>query len=186
MIQEFGLQGGVAGFNYLGNQNQQKSGADAQDFARTMECLSSIGLKADQQKAVFGMAAAVLHLGNIQFEETGEGDDEYDGNGDKAKVTEASLPSLQRACDLLGLDVSKLSEAILTKLLNVNGKIIKKPQNVLMAEDKRDALAKMTYACLFLWLVDRVNLTLNLTSEAASWDKQDKVGFIGVLDIYGF
>jgi myosin heavy subunit len=95
------------------------------------------------------------------------------------------LPSLRKACELLGLDEAKLSEAILTKVLVVNGKTIKKPQNVALAEDKRDALAKMTYSCLFLWLVQCINETLQQKSTSKAFNS-DKLGFIGVLDIYGF
>jgi myosin heavy subunit len=186
MQQDFDLKGGVAQFLYLGNRDVKNKPADEAAFAQTMQCLSSIGLTPAEQRAVFGMTAAVLHLGNIQFEDSTQGEE-------KAKVTDASLPSLKKACELLGLDDSNLSEAILTKLLNVNGKIIKKPQNVLMAQDKRDALAKMTYACLFLWLVGRVNEKLSLTSETTkttcateSSEGPENIGFIGVLDIYGF
>jgi myosin heavy subunit len=55
---------------------------------------------------------------------------------------------------------------------------------VALAADKRDALAKMTYSCLFLWLVQRVNETL-FTDQMACGDNNQS-GFIGVLDIYGF
>jgi len=182
-LADLGLEGSVSSFNYLDYRDTEKSSKDAEDLLETMQCLKSIGLNEDQQKALFGIAAAVLHLGNIQFEECGEDDE---GDAENAKITETSLSSLKKSCELLGLDEDKLSEAILTKLLNVNGKTIKKPQNVAMAEDKRDALAKMTYSCLFLWLVNSINETLNMTSLHKSPSKTDQIGFIGVLDIYGF
>jgi myosin heavy subunit len=176
----------MSSFNYLGNRDTDKHANDAAHFAETVLCLSRIGLGSEDQKAVFGMAAAVLHLGNIEFEEIGEDDDQgFEGHSEYAKISEASLGSLRKACELLGLDEEKLTEAMLTKALNIGGKTIKKPQNVAMAADKRDALAKMTYSCLFLWLVKCVNKTLNETSQNSS-KNSDKVGFIGVLDIYGF
>lgn len=182
--QEFGLDGGMADFNYLGNRDTGGSPKDAEDFQETSLCLSRIGLATDEQKDVFAMAAAVLHLGNITFEERGEEGEEFDGHGEYAKVTDASQVSLKKACDLLGLDEEKLTEAMLTKALTINGKTIKKPQNVAMAADKRDALAKMTYSCLFLWLVKCVNETLSTSQNARI--NSEKIGFIGVLDIYGF
>jgi myosin heavy subunit len=60
---------------------------------------------------------------------------------------------------------------------------------VALAADKRDALAKMTYSSLFLWLVQRVNQTLSTELPACDdvEERHDgKAGFIGVLDIYGF
>lgn len=180
MLADLGLDGGVSAFNYLCYGQAQTTDADAVAFAETILCLRSIGLSQDQQKSVFSMAAAVLHLGNVQFEEKGE--------SEVAEITPASLPSLKKACDLLGMDEGKLSQAILTKMLVVNGKSIQKPQNVAMAEDKRDALAKMTYSCLFLWLVKCVNETLRTTaaSSPTKYRGEDQVGYIGVLDIYGF
>jgi myosin heavy subunit len=159
---------------------------DAAGFQETVQCLESIGLSRLQQRDVFSVVAAVLHLGNVQFEEQGD-DDKGFHEGEHAKIKEESISSLRKACELLGIDEEKLSEALLTKSLAVSGKTIKKRQNVTMAEDKRDALAKLAYSSLFLWLVRRVNETLSQTSSTGSPKKEnDEFGFIGVLDIYGF
>jgi myosin heavy subunit len=174
-------------YSYLGCRGApEMSEHDAKGFEETRQCLQSIGLSFLQQKNVFSIVAAVLHLGNIQFEENGDDDNHHEG--DHAKIKEESAGSLKTACELLGIDEAKLSEALLTKSLNVNGKTIKKRQNVAMAEDKRDALAKLTYSSLFLWLVKRVNETLNQTSNVVASPKKEQAdkGFIGVLDIYGF
>lgn len=177
-LQKLGLQDGTAAFKYLGSRSVQKSEKDARDFAETMECLARIGLSTEEQYKVFSLTASVLHLGNITFEEDNSEDH-------AAKITEATLPSLQKACELLGLQEGAVKEAILTKNLSINGKTIKKPSTVAMAEDKRDAFAKMTYSSIFLWLVRSINQTLtNPTKENDGSDA--KIGFIGVLDIYGF
>ena len=196
MLADLGLSAGVSGFQYLGNRDAQKSRRDANGFVETKECLSRIGLSLEDQKVVFSVAAAVLHLGNIEFEEKGDAaDEDKHSEADDAKITEASRPSLEKACELLGLDEEKVSEAILTKLLTVGGKTIHKKQNVAQAAEKRDAFAKLTYSCLFLWLVHRVNETFKQDkggmSDDDSVDDQVQVGsnttgFIGVLDIYGF
>ena len=111
--------------------------------------------------------------------------EESDAEDHAAVVTESSRPSLTKACELLGLDEEEVTEAILTKLLNIGGKTIKKPSTVAMADDKRDALAKMTYSSLFLWLVQSINNTLKKTENEEDFESE-KLGFIGVLDIYGF
>jgi myosin heavy subunit len=178
LLEKLGLQGGTQSFKYLGNRTSPKTKKDLDDFKWTTACLSQIGLGTEEQNTVFALAAAVLHLGNVAFEESQSGDH-------SAVISEGSRASLQTACALLGLDEKDVTEAILTKLLSIGGKTIKKPSSVAMAEDKRDALAKMTYSCIFLWLVESINRTL-ATGKHSDSSHEEKLGFIGVLDIYGF
>lgn len=188
MLREFGLQGGASSFNYLGHRITENDSADHEGFTRTMECLAGIGLSPEEQKDLFGTVAGVLHLGNIQFEEHDDPSESFTESIGKCRVTDESRPSLRKACVLLGLDEAQLEDAILTKVIVINGKPIKKAQTVPMAEDKRDALAKMTYSCLFLWLVHHINVSLSQASEQSKkyQKEQDHIGCIGVLDIYGF
>ena len=201
LLEDLDLAAGVAAFRYLGNRSAQKSRRDATGFEVTMECLSQIGLKDDDRKVILRFVAATLHLGNIEFEEEGDPEGEGSGESENAKITDASLPSLTKACALLGLNEDEVKEAMLTKLLTVGGKTIHKPQNVTQAQDKRDALAKMAYSSLFLWLVGRINETIAPSLDGRGrGDSVDgfspglrvsskaklNAGFIGVLDIYGF
>lgn len=201
LLEDLDLAAGVAAFRYLGNRSAQKSRRDATGFEVTMECLSQIGLKDDDRKVILSFVAATLHLGNIEFEEEGDPEGEGSGESENAKITDASLPSLTKACALLGLNEDEVKEAMLTKLLTVGGKTIHKPQNVAQAQDKRDALAKMAYSSLFLWLVGRINETIAPSLDGRGrGDSVDgfspglcvsskaklNAGFIGVLDIYGF
>lgn len=177
MKEKLGLEGASCSFRYLKNKGEA-SPDDAKAFTETIKCLTSIGLTPDEQESVFAIAAAVLHIGNISFVET---------ENDAAMVSEDSLPSLKQACTLLGLDEEEMTEALLKKVIVINGKTIYKPQNVTLADDKRDALAKMTYSCLFLWLVSCINDKLCETSSLVETKTTlGKTGFIGVLDIYGF
>lgn len=190
LLERLGLHVGVSAFKYLGNRqqaiDQKVNESDARSFVETQLCLKSLGLSEAEQDGVFAISAGVLHLGNIEFEENVEHASQSEG----AKIKESSIPSLQKACELLGLNESELTEAILTKTINVNGKIIKKTQNVGLAEDKRDALAKMTYSSLFIWLVKCVNDRLTESSSPSPGSPTKYAtggsGFIGVLDIYGF
>lgn len=194
MLTEFGIMDGAKSFSYLGNRDTSSPTIDDKSaFAQTQECLSQIGLDEKDQRTLFGMVAGVLHLGNVQFEEKGE--DGEPGNTEFARITEASLPSLKKACELLGLKQEEVEDAILTKNLTINGKTIKKAQTVAMAAEKTDALAKMTYSCIFLWLVNSVNETLDVASHGDSvvskrhpynGSTESSSVFIGVLDIYGF
>jgi myosin heavy subunit len=180
LLGRLGLETGTENFKYLGNRISPKTKNDLKHFQETVDCLTQIGLSQEEQESVFAIAAAVLHLGNVTFIESGS-EDHF------AVIKEESKCYLEKACSLLGLDVNDVSDAILTKLLTIGGKTIKKPSSVAMAEDKRDALAKMTYSGVFLWLVDAINKTLdNTSSKWNNQDHHDRRGFIGVLDIYGF
>ncbi len=178
LLTKLGLDAGPSSFRYLGNRSSPKTEKDKNDFLETMGCLSNIGLASEEQNIIMGLSAAVLHIGNISFEESGE--------ENAAKMSEDSLPSLKKACELLGLEESLVSEAMLTKLLTINGKSIKKQSTVAMAEDRRDSLAKMTYSSLFLWLVKSINQTLGEQESETAFEDNAQTGFIGVLDIYGF
>lgn len=186
-LNEWGLEAGLAHFSYLGNRPPTEAHVlkDAADFEETKECLRRLGVGQEEQERLFAMTAAVLHLGNVQFETKTD-----DNENETAAVTEGSRPSLEMACKLLGIDIAAVEEAILTKRLVVNGKTIKKSQTVGMAADKRDALAKMTYSNIFIWLVQCINNTLRENSVGTSGSQQNladhQIGFIGVLDIYGF
>ena len=195
LLSRLGLD--ASSFYYLGSHRDvKKEKKDANNFAETKECLERIGLDEQDQTVVFSVVAAVLHLGNVRF---APAEDEDEGG---SRVMAESRPSLTKACELLGLDETRVESAILTKLLSIGGKTIPKPQNVHQAQDKRDALAKLTYSCLFLWLVEKVNETLRVTTSTATSNDDDdeeeerqrhlnrrnreSQGFIGVLDIYGF
>jgi len=196
ILKSVGLDRGMEQFRYLGYRTTLKSRRDASAFEETLACLAMIGLEEKDRDEVLAIVAAVLHIGNIDFEKSEEGDS---GGGENAKMTEESMESFHMACSLLGLEEAKVSEAMLTKLLTVGGKTIHKPQDVLQASDKRDAFAKLAYSNLFLWLVNKINATL--ASEDAMLCSQEMpefsppprpvkasrpTGFIGVLDIYGF
>lgn len=197
-LAKFNLDNGVAAFRYLGNRSTLKSRHDASAFGETMMCLDQIGLLHEEKSDVLGILAAVLHIGNITFEVDKDVDDH---SGEKAKITESSVESLKFACTFLDLDDTKVSEALLTKMLLVGGKTIHKAQNVVQASDKRDAFAKLVYSSLFEWLVKKINATLDLAimlpnraepNDSAfsplrsSYKPPVPTGFIGVLDIYGF
>ena len=196
-LAKFNLNNGVADFRYLGYRPTLKSRHDASAFEETMKCLDQIGLVEKEKSDVLGILAAVLHVGNINFEVI---KGEEDHSGEKATVSESSAESLKIACSLLDLDETKVIEALLTKALTVGGKTIHKPQDVVQASDKRDAFAKLVYSSLFVWLVNKINATLDLDAIPDRPESDDSMfsplrcsykppapmGFIGVLDIYGF
>lgn len=142
---------------------------DAKEFDTTKHCMTTIGIDEKRQENVFDLLAAVLHLGNMQFGSE---------NDVCIAVGEETNKGLELVAGLLQVSEDALRRALLTRQLYVGGKVIVQQQNVDQVRDKRDALAKAVYSSLFLWLVSELNRTISRS--------QDKWGFIGVLDIYGF
>eukprot|EP00644_Phytophthora_capsici_P015319 jgi/Phyca11/547267/estExt2_Genewise1Plus.C_PHYCAscaffold_240174 len=142
---------------------------DAKEFATTKRCMETIGITEDRQEMVFELLAAVLQLGNLQFAME---------NDTCVTVGDDSANGMKLVASLLKVSEDALSKALLTRQLYVGGKVIVQQQNSEQVRDKRDALAKGIYSSLFLWLVSELNRTISRN--------QDKWGFIGVLDIYGF
>eukprot|EP01084_Bolivina_argentea_P264322 447697_1 len=170
---------GMDSYNYVSKDDEIKipGRVDTDDFDTTVASLEAIGLDNCYQKSIFMSLAALLHLGNVQFCETGD--------ENKVSISESSRDSTKFAAKSLGVTMDDMESALCTKELKVGGSVVVKHHSVSQAEDKRDALAKGVYSELFQWLVNIININ---TEEDKQHDKMgsEKLGFIGVLDIYGF
>uniref|UniRef100_A0A8D3DG07 Unconventional myosin-VI n=1 Tax=Scophthalmus maximus TaxID=52904 RepID=A0A8D3DG07_SCOMX len=122
-----------------------------------------------------GVVAGVLHLGNIDFEETGS-------SSGGCVLKNQSGQTLEHCADLLGLDQDDLRVSLTTRVMlttagGAKGTVIKVPLKVEQANNARDALAKAVYSRLFDHVVKRVNQCFPFKTSS---------NFIGVLDIAGF
>ena len=120
--------------------------------------------------------AAILHLGNISFE------DDPDDNRGGCRVTDGSELSLQITSSLMGLDCDDLRRALTARVMQATkggykGTVIMVPLKTHEASSARDALAKALYSNLFDYIVYRINKSIPYQSSAY---------YIGVLDIAGF
>jgi len=79
---------------------------------------------------------------------------------------------------LLGINAGDLLKALLKPKIKVGTEVVQKAQNKDQVTHSVGALAKSLYDRMFLWLVKRVNKTLDT--------KAKRNYFIGVLDIAGF
>ncbi|KAL7693220.1 putative FYVE zinc finger, myosin head, motor domain, class I myosin tail domain-containing protein [Plasmopara halstedii] len=159
---------------------------DAQEFEETMAAMQHVGIKRKQIELVIQTLAAVLHIGNVQFQPKTVGDAEGSSIHDRQ--------SLQMACELLGLDVARVEHALCYKLLQTmapGGKIesYEVPQNTSQAKAQRDSIAKTVYDRLFDFLVERINHALDIEKKAEKLGENLEIAdltTIGILDIYGF
>ncbi|XP_044532059.1 unconventional myosin-VI isoform X3 [Gracilinanus agilis] len=148
---------------------------DHGDFNRMCTAMKKIGLGDEEKLDLFRVVAGVLHLGNIDFEETGS-------TSGGCNLKNKSSQSLEYCAELLGLDQDDLRVSLTTRVMlttagGTKGTVIKVPLKVEQANNARDALAKTVYSHLFDHVVNRVNQCFPF--ETSSF-------FIGVLDIAGF
>ncbi|XP_028421499.1 myosin VIb isoform X1 [Perca flavescens] len=148
---------------------------DQGDFSRMCVAMKKIGLDDTEKLDLFRVVAGVLHLGNIDFEETGS-------SSGGCVLKNQSGQTLEYCADLLGLDQDDLRVSLTTRVMlttagGAKGTVIKVPLKVEQANNARDALAKAVYSRLFDHVVKRVNQCFPFKTSS---------NFIGVLDIAGF
>ncbi|KAJ1521026.1 hypothetical protein ONE63_002738 [Megalurothrips usitatus] len=142
---------------------------DANEFGETKTAMKVMGFSDAEQQEVWNIVAAILHLGNIHFNE----------KGNYASIVD--LSALEWPAYLMGIDKSQLQNKLTSRLFESKwGKSddsIDVSLNVEQAIYTRDALAKGIYSKLFDFLVQKVNTAMFTDSRGSS---------IGILDIYGF
>ena len=148
---------------------------DARAFVETMDAMTALGIEAHTQ--VVQVLAAILHLGNLQFEES-----EGDGS---ALTSEANRAAVGAVADLLVLPEHELTLTLTTQRMRDGSgarrfSFTKNLRNK-EAVAARDSLMKHVYALLFGWLVRRCRESIMHAPLAAH-----SCQFIGILDIYGF
>ncbi|XP_015589785.1 myosin heavy chain 95F isoform X2 [Cephus cinctus] len=149
---------------------------DVEGFNAIDQALTRLGLTDAERMEIYTMVAAVLHLGNITFEDNPEdtkGGSRISANSEKAVTMSAKL---------LGVDPEELRQALVSKVMQtsrggIKGTVIMVPLKVYEANNARDALAKAIYSKLFDHIVGRINKSIPF--KASSY-------YIGVLDIAGF
>ncbi|XP_031750785.1 unconventional myosin-Vb isoform X2 [Xenopus tropicalis] len=142
---------------------------DAEDFEKTRQAFTLLGVKETHQMGIFKIVASILHLGNVAIQTEREGESCNLSKGDK---------HLTHFCSLLGLEQDQMQHWLCHRKLVTTSETYVKTMSAEQAVNARNALAKHIYAQLFNWIVQHVNKALHTTIKQHS--------FIGVLDIYGF
>uniref|UniRef100_A0A670ZPJ9 Myosin VB n=1 Tax=Pseudonaja textilis TaxID=8673 RepID=A0A670ZPJ9_PSETE len=155
-------------YTSLGGDTSLEGVDDAEDFEKTRQAFTLLGVKESYQMTIFKILAAVLHLGNVDFRS------ERDGESCSITVHE----HLHHFCRLLGVEHSQLEHWLCHRKLVTTSETYTKNMSLQQAVNARNALAKHIYAQLFNWIVQHINKALYTTVKQHS--------FIGVLDIYGF
>ncbi|EEA08336.1 myosin head family protein [Cryptosporidium muris RN66] len=144
---------------------------DIEQFERTLYATSAMGITTSDFHNILKVLKAILYLGNIEFNEDGEG----------SIITEECLYDMKIASFLLSVPEDQLKLVLCFKKLQLKEGEVMKPLNISEAEMTRDSLAKTFYGLVFEYIVLLVN------SKIKSFNiSQDNLPYCGVLDIFGF
>jgi len=158
-------------FEYLWNGSHVVSIPELDDvklFQETQDALNILEFTPDEQDTFYRTCAAVLHLGQIKFDENSE---------EKASLTQNDKNVLRtRIATLLRVNPADLEQALVSPRSRAGNQIFTKDLSKVKAIDSRDALAKALYGRMFLWVVQKINNTLKVKNHK----------YIGILDIAGF
>lgn len=84
---------------------------DLNDFNECDQSMTQMGLTTQEKLNIYSTVAAVLHLGNINFE------DDPESTKGGCKVTSSTEKSLSITAEMLGLDPRGLRNALITRVL---------------------------------------------------------------------
>ena len=168
MLQDLGCSAAEV-FNYSKKCTTAHGHDDEKSFDRTKQALHFIGFDAASQQSIFAAISAVLHIGNLDIRENGEGN-----------ATMANDKHLGVVAQLMKVDAAGIIKAICERQITAGGNdVMQKPETADKANQCRDALSKALYSKLFDYIVKCVNTALRLKNQTVTMQ-------VSVLDIFGF
>ncbi|XP_069885270.1 unconventional myosin-Vb isoform X3 [Dipodomys merriami] len=142
---------------------------DAEDFEKTRQAFTLLGVRESHQISIFKIIASILHLGSVEIQ--------AERDGDSCSISPED-EHLNNFCRLLGVEHSQMEHWLCHRKLVTTSETYVKTMSLQQVVNARNALAKHIYAQLFSWIVEHINKALHTALKQHS--------FIGVLDIYGF
>jgi myosin heavy subunit len=146
---------------------------DKAEFEDVMHSFAALEFGPPEYEPLFFIAAGLLHLSNIEFQEIDEDSCSIDS------VSPVSKNGLVTSARLLGMDADELQKGLTEKLIVARSERVNSPLSAAKANNARDSLTKALYGRMFDWLVKQVNSKMDKALPGAG-------GIIGVLDIFGF
>eukprot|EP00475_Leptophrys_vorax_P042051 TRINITY_DN79370_c0_g1_i1.p1 TRINITY_DN79370_c0_g1~~TRINITY_DN79370_c0_g1_i1.p1 ORF type:complete len:1265 (-),score=404.92 TRINITY_DN79370_c0_g1_i1:50-3844(-) len=144
--------------------------SDEDDFYQMCEAMSSLNFSDQDQANLFQTVSAVLHIGNILFQETGDR---------KCRVIDEN--PVKSVAKLLKIKEDALKYALQKRTLKIKGQadtVVDLGAD--QAYESRNALAKFIYGNMFDWIVQKVNESM----VPGARTRAERT--IGILDIFGF
>ncbi|KAF1319610.1 Myosin-like protein, partial [Globisporangium splendens] len=194
------LQADVWNYTYLthGDCVEVDGVDDAVEFEQLRSCLAQLGMdNASFQIPMFEILAAILHLGNVQFQ-SAKADD---GSSEEKTIVvfpeEDQGVDLEHVSALLGVEPQEFAKKMVTQTtITGRGSILEIHLSADQAKNAMDAFCKHMYGELFNHLIDRINacakeytaIVQDTKPRGGSSSKKaaGPPAFIGILDIFGF
>lgn len=165
----------IEDFSYTKDGNDSIAGvSDAEEWNSLIEAFHIMNFSEEDQVCILRTIAAVLHLGNVSIVKESL-------RADQAALGTDALDSVERACQLLGIETEPFVKGLLHPKVKAGREWVEKVQTPEQVRLALDALAKGIYERGFGDLVTRINNQLDRNTMAC-----DDSYFIGVLDIAGF
>nr|CAG8434853.1 941_t:CDS:2 [Entrophospora candida] len=142
---------------------------EASKFSELKQSLKSLGFHKKHVAQMFQLLAAILHLGNIQFSQ--------DPNKQQDAAFVKNMDVLDLVADFLGVEPRALESALTYKTKLIKKEICTIFLDIEAASVQRDELAKALYSLLFSWIVEYINTKIC---------HEDFASFIGIVDLIGF
>ncbi|KAM4533832.1 myosin-7-like [Odontesthes bonariensis] len=156
-------------YNYISQgETTVASINDAEELVATDDAFDVLGFNNDEKNGIYKLTGAIMHYGNMKFKnKQREEQAEPDGTEE-----------IDKASYLMGVNSADIIKGLCHPRVKVGNEWVTKGQSVQQVNYSIGALAKSVYERMFLWMVVRINQSLDT--------KQPRQYFIGVLDIAGF
>ncbi|XP_017777144.1 PREDICTED: myosin-VIIa-like [Nicrophorus vespilloides] len=165
--------GSASDYNYLNQGKTLKCEGrnEAKEFADIRNALKVLNFSDEDVSSMFSILAAILHLGNIKFKGVNV------SNIETSQISDGNL--CNKIAGLLGIDSKDLNTSLTKRTFFASGESVIKELSKGQASESRDAFVKGIYGRMFIFLVDKINETIDQTKMKRKYS-------IGVLDIFGF
>ncbi|XP_075057947.1 unconventional myosin-VIIb [Mixophyes fleayi] len=169
--------GDSSDYKYLtmGNCTTCEGRNDVRDYSQVCSALKILLFPEQDQTDIKKLLAAILHLGNLEFQSA------MNGNIECCDVRDST--HLSSVANLLEMNLMELKSCLSKHTIIVRGESVSKPLTCSQASDGRDALTKGIYGRMFMWIVNKIN---KATFTTESKDLRNECRTIGLLDIFGF
>ncbi|KAJ2394209.1 class II myosin, partial [Coemansia sp. RSA 2603] len=159
---------GPEGYMFTKKCRQTIQGVDDRaEYETLVRAMETTGFRPEEQNDFFRIIAAILHMGNMQFQAT---------RNDEAVLGEQV--AAEKLCHVLGIQLSDFTRALLRPRIKAGRDWVTQSRTLQQVVYSVEALARSMYERMFGTLVSRINAAMNRPDGKST--------FIGVLDIAGF
>ncbi|XP_036376709.1 unconventional myosin-VIIa [Megalops cyprinoides] len=169
--------GNASEYNYLtmGNCTSCEGRDDVTEYAHFRSAMKILTFTESDSWEISKLLAALLHLGNVDFEAT------IMNNLESCDILISS--HFNMAAKLLEVNAKALDDSLTKRSFMTNRESVSKPLSSAQAMDGRDAFVKAIYGKMFVWIVEKINKAIYKPPlEDSTHIRQS----IGLLDIFGF